>query len=559
MYSSSTNHKILAEATNDTMKFEENFGTPIIVDSTDSEKEDDHNRNILTFHRPPYMFNRDTCQMSPLLFESDTDDTLQPTEIECYQRRNVTPQLSKPSNRDIFEILSALKDLRKQTSSSPLGTPSQHNQCCSETLLKSSVHRSVNKKTINTDNAYISPSPRVTRSRFINSRILTRSSKRLHKISELNTTASKRTRTRREVDKGKKGRTKRNSNNGNDKGSTPGNNNDQEMLIEPMQNSQPKVDLQRVKNPGLENTMEMYENFIQPNIVPNIELHDKCDNDLDFLNRRTSSDVQIISPKRTIISLSSESSYKSAKIVTNECDQRYSPDLFENCSASNLCSQSSFDIPNGQILLSSQSKNGLTNTTPNGQHSPSNTPSFVDIFDNHSITVVEAAKDKLLDQTNNKFADNVFEITTNDMFPNVIQLDSDSESSHLSPLRNTSSSKDVREMNRAAVDNLIDLSKCSSTQEVTPKRMHSFRSLLEKSLQETPLRSPLQRSKWLTKRSPSNGDHSLLNKTPNRCRRLDLWFQDNEGEPTSTKLTSRKGETKKICKTVLSSSEDDES
>lgn len=538
----------------------EHFGSSVCIDSSESEKGD-----ILCYH-PSFEFNRETYQMSPLLFESDTDDTSQSTEIKCYQEKTITPP--KANNQQFFDILSTLTDLRNEISSQ-LDTSSQHNQCCSETLLNLSNHKNLNDTKSNTNNCYVSPSPRVTRSKLLNSRILTRSAKRLHKISDSNATlgSSRNTRMRNESNKGRKRSTSVKDSNVTETASH--NDINENTLIESIRKSNVKVVLTRLKPPFIQYPTPISAKFIQPNIVPNIELYD-TDNELDFLNRRLSSEVQVFTEKPAVISISSESSVRSE---STPYLQRVSPDLFENCessSVSNLCSQNSFDIPNGQVLLSNVDIAEDTTSTPNDQHNSTLVPSIHDLFD--SVTPdVDACRRKFIDERCNKVAGHTFEITVNEVFDNVVHL-TDSERTLKSQPYNKIDAKnktvlpDVRSSARKDkprntdksdnLYNLIDLTKLRSSQEVTPKRRPGITSFLRKSPPSSKLNTSttLTRSKWLSRPRTSNSDSDLLNRTTYRCRRLDLWFEDR-GNKSMMEVKKRS----KMFDGLLSSSEEDDS
>ncbi|XP_037037768.1 uncharacterized protein LOC119075433 isoform X2 [Bradysia coprophila] len=517
----------------------DHFTTPIRVDSTDS--------GDIRRQQPSYMlYNRDTYQMSPLLFESDTEDTSQSTEFKCYQDPADTAQLN---TNDRQMLLSTLSNLRNEFTS-PLDASSQHNQCCSETLLSSSHHRTVIET--NTNSAYISPSPRVTRSKLWKSKILTRSAKRLHKISELNEYSSGPRSCRKAKTKRDSRKETRTSSDGKDTASKATDKRHQEeSLIESIQKSKVSVVLERLKFPFFQNPHQVNGKFAQPNIVPNIVVDNEEDDGLEFLNRRPSSDVQLISEPPAIISISSESTVRNVSTTP-----RASPDLFENCdssSASNLCSQNSIDIPNGQIAMRSSAEliNSAT-STPNNQQTYTLVQSIFDQFDEDRVSSdVNTARQKLI--ATNEDASSVppptFEITVNEVFDNVIYL-TDSEET-LTP-------EIVSRVEPPIVsDNVLSVTKCASSQEVTPKKRPEIRDLLNRSVagSSTSVSTSFSRSKWLSKpRSSGGGDMS--SRTPQRCRRLDRCFDsDRDSKPKQSGYVVSQNRFSNI---LLASSEDDE-
>lgn len=528
-------------------KLNEHFGTPICIDSTDSEKED-----VLCYHHPSFNFNRDTYQMSPLLFESDTEDTSQSIEIKCYQEKTITPQLSKSSNQQMFDILSTLNNLRNEISSQ-LDTSTQHNQCCSETLLNSTRPRTLNETKSNT---YVSPSPRVTRSKVLNSRILTRSAKRLHNIKDFSNSPrnSRKPRKRKDL-KGSKSSTNGKDSNVNEKASDTDTNDT--MLIESIRQSNNNMIVERPQYTLFQNPNRIEEKFIQPNIVPNIETLEDADNDLDFLNRRLSSEVQILTEEPGVITISSESPSYTLRV---------SPDMFENCessSVSNLCSQNSFDIPNGQVLLQSRERSigDDTSSSPNNQHNSTLVPFTPHSFNQQLLSPdVNAARQQLIDKSGNKLVENAFEITANEIFDNVIYI-TDSEETLTSQRANDldCDNKNIppeedNPRNIDKSDNLIDVTKRAS-QESTPRKRPEIPNLLNKSQRGNQTASTtLNRSKWLSKPKSTNSDAEFLNRTSHRCRRLDLWFQDR-----GSKSMIEGNERKNISNVLLSSSEDEDS
>lgn len=494
--------------------------------ATDNKSMDDE--EIRCYHNASYIFNRETHEMSPLLFESDTDnDSSQSTEIKCYQDKTVTTPLQTlqtPNNRQVFELLSSLSGLRNEISLQ-LDTSSQHNQCCSETLLNSSNHRTIVEIKANTNEAHISPSPRVTRSRWWKSKILTRSAKRLHRINEFSEYSesrrgAKKTRAKKDVKKpsvvgGRRSHSKTDSSVAASESTTT--------------SSKPQVVLERLKFPFFQNPHQTDDAFIQPNIAPNIPIIDDADDGFDFLNRRLSSEVQIITEHPPVISISSESTVRNP-----------SPDLFDHfessSSVSNLCSQNSVDIPNGQTVMRSAELR-LSSSSVSTQESTL-VPTVIGLSDDDCTP---DARQTLLPETENPLnKTHAFEITVNEVFDNVIRID-DSEGS-ANPTKSIS------------INRIKSPTKRPSSQEVTPKKRPEIRGLLNKTVGAAPSISPaapLSRSKWLSK-PKSTGD--VANRTSQRCRRLELWFPSDKSK---SKPKSKVGRTR-LANLLLSSSEDDD-
>lgn len=550
-------------------KLATHFEHPIGIESTEMD-------DILGYHHPAHIFTRDTYQiMSPLLFESDTEDTSQSTDIKCYQDKTITPLLqipATPNDLQIFDVQPTINDLRNEYSSRLMDTSSQHNQCCSESLLDSSNHKTIieTKKNTNDHNTYISPSPRVTRSKLLNSRILTRSAKRLHKISECSEYSesprnAKKARLKKDLSKDKK----RSSDGKSSKSTASDKEKNERLLLESIRNTKVRVVLEKLKFPFFQNPHRFNGKFIQPNIVPNIQV-DVAINDRDFLNRRLSSlssDVQMLTERPAVISISSEST------IRNEpTSSRRSPDLFESSSLStNQCSQNSIGIPNGQILMSDADHriSETATSTPNNPNDSTLVPSIFDLFDQDCVATPDI---KLLLEENNKKSNqqqHTFEITVNEVFDNVICV-ADSEETLTPPKANPiSECRTVIQNNEQEsavtsdnLDNLIDLTKCSSSQEITPKKRPEIHGLLNRSLGACPSNgSPtLNRSKWLSKPKSSNSDGDLLNRPSpqqQRCRRLDLWFQnDRDKKPRKKGNVDRK---RKFSNNLLTSSEEEDS
>lgn len=543
------------------------FGTSMAIDSTDLEKEE-----ILCYHHPSYTFNRDTYQMSPLLFESDTEDTSQSTEIKCYQEKTITPQsptTTAPDNLQIFDVLTTLHDLRNEFEiASQLDTSSQHNQCCSETLLNSSNRKTATIVTkVNTNHDYVSPSPRVTRLKLLNSRILTRSAKRLHKISEFSEYSESPRNSRKgktKKDLSSNGRRSSSTNAKDAKSMADDSETREQILIESIKKSKVRVVLERLKFPFFQNPHQIGRTFIQPNIVPNIEV-DHPDIDLDFLNRRLSSEVQMFTERSAVISLSSESTIRNASTTP-----RGSPDLFENFESSSisyLCSQTSFDIPNGQILMPDAERrtSETATSTPNSQHDATLAPSIYDLFDCVTPDVNAGRQNLLADEDKKLLHQQTFEITVNEVFDNVIHV-VDSDETITSQIggnpavacRTVTQNIEPQQVGTSdALHNFMDLTKCASSQEVTPKKRPEIHDLLNKSLGACPSNvSPtLLRSKWLSKPKSSNSDGDLSHRTTQRCRRLELWFH-NETKPRMKGNADGKS---KFTNLLLTSSEEEDS
>lgn len=511
----------------------ERFG----IDAMDSEKED-----ILCYHHPSFTFNRDTYQMSPLLFESDTEDTSQSTEIKCYQEKTITPQEATPT----------LQDFRNETSSQ-LDTSSPHNQCCSETLLNSSHQRTVIDVKANTNHDYVSPSPRVTRLKSLNARILTRSAKRLHKISEFSEYSESPRNSRMSKVKKVSRRAASSSSNGKDsKCQAHADEKKEQLLMESIRMSNVRVVVERLKFPFFQNPHQIATKFVQPNIVPYIDVAGP-DNDLDFLNHRLSSEVQMFTERPVVISLSSESTVRNAST-----SPRASPDLFENFNSSpvsNLCSQSSFDMPNGQRLMPDAERrmSETATSTPNSLRGSAPIPSIHDSFGcatpdgNVGLENLWAEDDRKAQQQQHSF-----EITVNEVFDHVIHVVDSDETIVPPPV----DSKPQKINTTDNFVNLVDLTKWASSQEVTPKKRPEMHGLLNKSLGACPsTASPtLNRSKWLSKPKSSNSDGDVSLRTPQRCRRLELWFRN---DPVSK--PRKAGNVNGKMNLLLSSSEEEDS
>lgn len=561
-------------------------------------------------NNPSIVIDRDSCPMSPLLFESDTEDEVcsplkcgqdTPNHTTTYNINLCSPTLP-PDNVEYFQIFSGLHNL-----SSRLNIRSNDNQIkksSSEPIMV--LHDRLSDKTTSEEKVILPrriprkiapklepledelPSPRVTRALVRNEQIATRSKVKTGQINLSN----RKTHVRRK------------------KRSPVSSKSPHKKSFEPLDDDTTLDTLEPATVKNLMTALDPDETeMVLPETIPMLPCS-KYDFDISVgpqpkrRNSSVSTDLEIISQKHVFVSLTSSSECP-AYGYTKSSDKfartvlRKSPDMFSSGDEDIKTPSTVMRVP---FFTKPKPKffEGLLQASTPVKWSQPLSDSSQDIFWDTSSTVGAGSPSRLHPPpttrevktiTDDEPKSDIFEITRNDVFSNMIRVTSDSD---MSPMRvsedeepvvaaaevevttpkrrpscldgltiekrfkpSTTSTDDISLDDTVAIAP-IDVS--SSDMDCLP----SSSDLLERTPKRTKLPKTLGRRWWSTpkkkttkarkKRTISSSSSSVVNtpdirkwfkkstdeespKKASRQRRLDLWFKaDSSPKVTPTKL-----------------------
>lgn len=560
---------------------------------------------------PSYMIDRDSCQMSPLLFESDTDDECSPLKCgqgtpnpttTAYNINPCSPPTLPPDNVEYFQIFSGLHKLSrmnsksnsnaiKKSSSEPIMVLDSLNRLSDKTTSEEKVilPRRISRKLIPKQEPVEDelPIPRITRSLVRNEQIATRSKVKTGQINLSN---------RRTLMHRKK-RSPASSKSPHKKSFEPSVLDDDTSLDTP-----PPVTVTNLVTTLDPDETEM---IVPPETIPTLPCT-KYDFDISVGPRRNSSvstDLEIISQKHVFVSLTSSSEcpangYVKSNDIFTAAAMRKSPNMFHSCDSgdedmktpSTAIREPFFSKPKPKFF------EGLLETSTPVKWSQPLSDSSQDFFWDTSSTLGAVSPTRLRPQlttrevntiTDDEPKSDIFEITKNDVFCNMIRVTSDSD---MSPMRVSEDEEPVVAaaevevttpkrrpscLDGLTIEKRIKPSTTSTddislddTTAVAPIELSSSdldclpssRDLLQRTPKRTKLPKTIGRRWWSTprkkttkarkKRTLSNSSSSVVNapdirrwfkkskdeespKKASRQRRLDLWFKTGSSPKTT--------------------------